>query len=399
MKFSEIFKVLFFAFIVSSILTLIIASTSFTIFLALFVFSSFIFLVISRYFFYTRPLGQYQLSPFALVTEFGRWKITDPYAVEAPVHLHTKPMKIKIFNKHTGELEQDNVKLELNFKTIWTELITKNIREIFPRIEELDFLKIENKEQKDIIRKAIIDYLVYFMSLDVEPKLYEIVSATNNLVIFWFGNSQPAEYGLYRTKQFYKKWNIVPAITLKGMPVVEAFGVVLKDKITLEEDTDFDCLLCLPIFDEQYRKMRSLNLAKYERIADSLATMAQKFNQALPTLDYIELTEAEKDRALREKEVMRSGVMNAYTDVSTLSVLYTDLLSQVSTALGKPASSPEMPQETKQTLENIKKKAEEGKSRIDSLKEQVSKLTKEAEPKQSITPEKPTEGEHKSEQR
>ena len=233
MKGKEALVVFGLSFLISGFISLVFFGLSIAVFLIFFLITSFILLFLKRYFKFSKPFGQYQLSPFAIVTDFGRWQIHDAYALEAPVHLMSKKIKIKKFDEYSGEVLDEEV-LELNFKSVWKELLGKHIAEMM-----YEYTGPKN------IRDEITKFLVEIFSIDAEPKLYQVVSGANNLIIYWFGNSQPAEYGIYRTKMFFKKWNIMPWFSLRGLPVVEAFGIVLDGTVTINEEFDFQCLFCL----------------------------------------------------------------------------------------------------------------------------------------------------------
>jgi len=159
------------SFLISGFISLVFFGLSIAVFLIFFLITSFILLFLKRYFKFSKPFGQYQLSPFAIVTDFGRWQIHDAYALEAPVHLMSKKIKIKKFDEYSGEVLDEEV-LELNFKSVWKELLGKHIAEMM-----YEYTGPKN------IRDEITKFLVEIFSIDAEPKLYQVVSGANNLIL------------------------------------------------------------------------------------------------------------------------------------------------------------------------------------------------------------------------
>lgn len=312
----------------------------------------FFFLLIKRYMFFSQPFGEYQISSFALKTAIGNWKIDDPYSLEHPTSLTAKyPIKVKVINKITGKVIKEEV-LRLDFKKIAKEMIVSSLDKIF---YDMPDFTIEG-------RKIITDFLTEFFIKDVELSVHRVVSARNSLVIFWIAASQPAQYGISRTKAFYRKWNVVPTYAWRGMPEVEAFAKKMKFEVVVNEDFSFSAIIAFPFMDESFRKYRSLVLLKYANMADSVFNMAKDFGTALVSLDYMNIVEKNNERLTTQRKLFMNALDEAHSDMSDLTTRYGEMLSQLSTVSGIANANPALPIEIKDMLKRILTESTEKKS-------------------------------------
>jgi hypothetical protein len=331
----------------------------------------FFFLILKRYMFFSQPFGEYQISPFALKTAIGSWKIDDPYSLEHPSSLTAKyPIKVKLISKITGRVIKEEI-LKLDFKNIAKEMIVSSLDKIF---YDMPNFTVES-------RKIITDFLTEFFIKDVELSVHRVVSARNNLVIFWIAASQPAQYGISRTKPFYKKWNVVPTYAWRGMPEIEAFAKKMRFEVIVSEDYSFPAIIAFPYFDESFRKYRSLVLLKYANMADSVFSMAKDFGTALISLDYMNITEKKNERLETQRKQLMVALDEAHSDMSDLTTRYGEMLSQLSTVSGIANANPSLPIEIKDILKRILMESTEKKSfgekAVGKLSEVKSFLNKE----------------------
>jgi len=369
-------------------------------------------LVIIRYFKYNKKYGLYRLPPFAchIYDESGllaSFKGKDWTLDEAPKELVTeKTLRIKKYNVEEERFENQNQTIELNFLDEYYKLLDEFLKQFISNPGEgeqsLDFLikKTGNPtliaqyqkltaEEKINVAELARALLALRFGLATPPKVYPIASLTNGVYIYWFAFAPPNEYATYRTKQVFRKWNIVPWVS--GFPVVEMWGKETNELMMIG-GRQLRIILAMPLQDENYRKEKYLNIKKYSIIASALSVYTEKVLDALPTLAFLDLIQRERDRYKEEKEIYKQGLLQTTADIAAVSSTLVTALSMVSRAAGAISKLPEVPESIKKELERVVPLVSEEKSRLERIKERLTSLvTGEKPPTKPPTISVPTE--------
>ncbi|MGP3705225.1 MAG: hypothetical protein ACKD6O_08055 [Candidatus Bathyarchaeota archaeon] len=357
-------------------------------------------LLIIRYFKYSRKFGVLPLPPFACYIYdenglLGGFKGKDWQLVENPTDLITeKKLRVKKYDKERGEFDDKNSILELDFEEEYNKLLNEFLKQFIPdpdpnddlnntqslgylirksgRMELLEQYNRLSMEQKINIAEVMRTLLALHFNLIGTPKVYQIASLTNGIYIYWFALALPHEYSTYRTKLFFRKWNIIP--WRSGFPVVEMWGKEVAHFVQRIGNKELKVVLALPIQDEQYRKEKFFNIKKYSIFVDALGAYTKKILEAIPQLSAIELMKFEKEIAEEKAEIYRRGLDRAIASVTELSSLTMSALSLVSKASGIISKMPEVPESVKRELSTIIPEIEEKESRLKKLIEKTKGL-------------------------
>jgi len=371
---------------------------------------SYITLLIIRFFKYSQRAGIYQISPFAchIFDDKGllaSFKGSDWWAVEEPVELTTTKATIKTIDETTGEMKDQNEMLDVNYQKVYEETLDLLLKTIIPDppnpnsgnttevtlddtvknvkdhklLEKYNNLGLEEKKFVAQIGRALL-----FKELGESfPKLYQVASLSNEVFIYWFAQGQPAEYFTYRSKQFFRKWKIIP--WFRGFPVIEMWGAEIREKREVVGKV-LRCLICMPIQDENVRREKTLNMKKYSIIASALTTYTTTILKALPYLAFFDLIKTERDRYKEESEVYKKGMMSIYADISSVSNLFFSAMSLLSKVGGAISAMPSVPKEITKELEELVPAMKAEATKFGKIKEAVTKLTsEEAEKKEKLS--------------
>lgn len=371
---------------------------------------------------YGKPYGIYKLAPFAckIYDEKGRligsFKGTDWTEVEEPIPLMTREkFEIRKYDVETKSFKESDEVIEVDYAQSFKNVLNFFLNEIIPPPEKnesnpaqpatqsailkptletlikqlgKDELKVKYKqmtyEEKVAIHELIKEIIATKLLMEYPPKVYKLASLSNGVFIYWFAQGEPAEYYSYMSKQSFKKWKTVP--WRRGFPVVEMWGVELKE-IRIIHDIELKCLLCMPIQDERYKRLKSLLLQKYTIIASALATYTKEILDALPYMAFFNLIQTERDRYLEEKEVYKEGLIKIYADIGSLSSWFFTAISLLSQVSGAISANPEIPEKIKKQLSALIPSMEEKKTMIEKIGEKVRQLTAEKVETQPKPPE------------
>jgi hypothetical protein len=336
------------------------------------------------------------------------FKAKDWVLDELPKDLVTvKQLKIKVYNIEKGEFESENNVTNLDFLEKYYELIDEFLKQLIPnpstnpdrsldtlvkKIKRLELIEQYNKltvEEKINVAELARLLLAIHFGLTNPPKVYAIASLTQGVYIYWFAHAPPIEYATKRTKMRFKAWNVVPWVS--GFPVVEMWGKELKyGKEQVYQyigKRELRVLMCMPLQDEKYRQEKFLNIKKYSLIADALGLYTEKVLEALPSLAYLRIVQAERDRYKELADIYKQALDNATADLSSVSSDMMSAYSLVSKAAGVVARIPGVPKALEEELKSLVPSIAENKSKIDVLKEKLSALVygPEAKPKPPTT--------------
>jgi hypothetical protein len=378
-------------------------------------------LFIIRYFKFSKKFGVYKLSPFAceIYDEAGMlasFKAKDWVLDELPKDLVTiKQLKIKVYNTEKGKFESENNVTNLDFLEKYYELIDEFLKQLIPnpstnpdrsldtlvkKIKRPELIEQYNKltvEEKISVAELARLLLAIHFGLTNPPKVYAIASLTQGVYIYWFAHAPPIEYATKRTKMRFKAWNVVPWVS--GFPVVEMWGKELKyGKEQVYQyigKRELRVLMCMPLQDEKYRQEKFLNIKKYSLIADALGLYTEKVLEALPSLAYLHIVQAERDRYKELSDIYRQGLDQATATISSVSSDIMTAYSLVARAAGIISKMPGAPESLKKELESFLPVIEERKSRVEKAKEFLTSLIYGEKPKPPTTV--PITGEKKEE--
>lgn len=360
---------------------------------------------------YGGELG-FKLSPFAChvfdsnQNLIGSFKGDDWYAIEKPQSIMSKRV-IKVIRKKGGE-EKEEIHV-VDYFSKYLEFLDLYVKSRFVPVLTEDGLKDDNpnsavqmtieKKIEETLRRTYGDLKLYFKFSNLKPetkelfikltismfksllmtgeplKIYRIISLSNGVFIYWIAHSEPAEYYIYKKKQYFRKWRSwLP--WQKGMNVVEMWGVELEEMHEVK-GVPLRTLMCLPIQDESYREYKTFVLQKYEVIFSSLSKYIKDILPLLPYFEELELKLTELKSTQMQLDVLKEGIPELYKAVTEMSLLARKAISLAS----KFAESfPAVSEETKAQLKEfgiLTKKIEEKRGIIERVTEKVQSLTKE----------------------
>ena len=384
-------------------------------------------LFIVRYFKFSKKFGVYKLPPFAceIYDEAGMlasFKAKDWVLDELPKDMITeKELRIKKYNVDTGEFEPKNNIIALDFLAEYSKLVNEFLKQIIPNpspnpemsldtlVKKIDkpelieqYSKLTKEQKIDVAELARLLLAIKF-GLTNPPKVYQIASLTQGVYIYWFAFAPPIEYATKRTKMRFKAWNVLPWVS--GFPVVEMWGKEVtygnKDLYHYIGKRELKVLMCMPLQDEMYRQEKFLNIKKYSLIASALGLYTEKVLDALPSLSYLHIVQAERDRYKELADIYKEGLDKATADLSSVSSDMMSAYSLVSKAAGVVARIPGVPKALEEELKSLVPSIEEKKSKIDALKEKLSSLVygPEAKPKPPTTVPATTEEEKREKEK
>jgi hypothetical protein len=370
-------------------------------------------LFIIRYFKYSKKFGVYKLPPFAceIYDESGllaSFKAKDWVLDELPKDMVTeKELRIKKYNVDTGEFEPKNNVVALDFLAEYSKLVNEFLKQLIPnpspnpemsldtlvkKIDKPELVEQYNKltkEQKIDVAELARLLLAIKFGLTNPPKVYQIASLTQGVYIYWFAFAPPIEYATKRTKMKFRAWNVFYWVS--GFPVVEMWGKEVtygnKDLYHYIGKRELKVLMCMPLQDEMYRQEKFLNIKKYSLIASALGLYTEKVLEALPSLSYLHIVQAERDRYKELADIYKDGLDKATADLSSVSSDMMSAYALVSKAAGVVSRIPGVPKALEEELKSLVPSIAEKKSKIDTLKEKLSSLVygPEAKPKPPTT--------------
>jgi len=370
-------------------------------------------LFIVRYFKYSKKFGIYKLPHFAceIYDEAGMlasFKAKDWILDELPKDMVTeKALKIKKYNVDTGEFEPKNNEINLDFLNEYYKLVNEFLKQLIPNptsnpetsldtlVKKIDnpklteqYNKLTKSEKIDVAELARLLLAIHF-GLTNPPKVYQIASLTQGIYIYWFAFAPPIEYATKRTKMRFKAWNVLPWVS--GFPVVEMWGKEVtyggKDLYHYIGKRELKVLMCMPLQDEMYRQEKFLNIKKYSLIASALGLYTEKVLDALPSLSFLHIVQAERDRYKEISDIYKQGLDQATASISSLSSDIMSALALVSRAAGLVSRIPGVPESLKEELKSLVPTITEKRSKIEALKEKLATLVygPEAKPKPPST--------------
>jgi hypothetical protein len=380
-------------------------------------------LFIVRYFKYSKKFGVYKLPPFAceIYDEAGllaSFKAKDWVLDELPKDLVTeKALKIKRYNVETGEFMQ-NETITIDFLAEYYKLLDEFLKQLIPNPSSnpetsLDTLvkktgnptliaqysKLSETEKINVAELARLLLALHF-GLTNPPKVYQIASLTQGVYIYWFAFAPPTEYATKRSKMRFNAWNVLPWVA--GFPVVEMWGKEVtyggKSLYHYIGKRELKVLMCMPLQDELYRKEKVLNIKKYSLIASALGLYTERVLEALPSLSYLHIVQAERDRYREIADIYKQGIDQATATISGLSSDIMTAYTLVARAAGIISKIPGVPESLRRELESFLPVIEEKKSKIEKLKESLTSLIYGPEAK-APPPKPPTAPEEKKEEK
>jgi hypothetical protein len=368
-------------------------------------------LFIIRYFKFSKKFGVYKLPPFAceIYDEAGMlasFKAKDWVLDELPKDMVTeKRLRIKRYSVETGEFEPHNNEITLDFLEEYYKLVDEFLKQLIPNPTSnpetsLDTLvkktgnlklieqynKLTTEEKINVAELARLLLAIHF-GLTHPPKVYQIASLTQGVYIYWFAFAPPTEYATKRTKMRFKAWNVLPWVS--GFPVVEMWGkeVTYGGKTLYQYigRRELKVLMCMPLQDEKYRQEKFLNIKKYSLIASALGLYTEKVLEALPSLAYLHVVQAERDRYKELSDIYRQGLDQATATISSVSSDIMTAYTLVARAAGVISKMPGAPESLKKELESFLPVIEEKKTRIEKAKEFLTSLIYGEKPKPPTT--------------
>jgi len=247
------------------------------------------------------------------------------------------------------------------------------------------FYDILPKRGKELLAKTIRSVVDYQISPKQPPKLWEIVSLSAGLHLYFIAQGEPADYADHRTAKKFKKWRALPFYG--GFPVVRMWGSRTKfDKII--EGEVFPSIICRPIMDEAFLQERMLNLSKFAIAAAALTTYAENLQYLYPHMSDITALQTRANMleiAWQKLMTKVSGFEEIVGELSEIAFTSQAIAMELS---GKIVDIEGLPKDIQELAKKSQKIIEEKAKTTKSLKEKITGLVKkEKQPLPVVPPE------------